>query len=128
MVLCRCIVSCVEECKVNESLRPKFLDLKEGAIIVSLKPFVPVNARLTERNVSTVCISSHSLASDSLAQIDDISAIFEVTQKEYHSGSVSWGSGSGSYYLHRVDREGYVRIRSKLERAAGSGRSTRSRR
>jgi Histone methylation protein DOT1 len=37
---------------VNESLRPKFLDLKEGAIVVSLKPFVPVNARLTERNVS----------------------------------------------------------------------------
>ena len=36
---------------VNESIRPKFLDLKEGAIVVSLKPFVPVNARLTERNV-----------------------------------------------------------------------------
>ena len=36
---------------VNESIRPKFLDLKEGAVVVSLKPFVPVNARLTERNV-----------------------------------------------------------------------------
>jgi H3 lysine-79-specific histone-lysine N-methyltransferase len=36
---------------VNECIRPKFLDLKEGAIVVSLKPFVPVNARLTERNV-----------------------------------------------------------------------------
>ena len=36
---------------MNESIRPKFLDLKEGAIVVSLKPFVPVNARLTERNV-----------------------------------------------------------------------------
>ena len=39
---------------MNESIRPKFLDLKEGAIVVSLKPFVPVNARLTERNVGRV--------------------------------------------------------------------------
>lgn len=91
---------------LNESIRPKFLDLKEGAIVVSLKPFVPVNARLTERN------------------IDDISAIFDVTQKEYNSGSVSWGSGRGYYYIHRVDREGYVKIRQKLE----SGRPTRTRR
>jgi len=57
-------------------------------------------------------------------QIDDISAIFDVTQKEYNSGSVSWGSGRGYYYIHRVDREGYVKIRQKLE----SGRQTRSRR
>jgi [histone H3]-lysine79 N-trimethyltransferase len=37
---------------VNEALRPKFLDLKEGAIVISLKPFVSsINARLTKRNV-----------------------------------------------------------------------------
>lgn len=36
---------------VNEALRAKFLDLKEGAIVVSLKPFVAPNARVTERNV-----------------------------------------------------------------------------
>lgn len=37
---------------VNEQLRPKFLDLKEGAYVVSLAPFVPsLNARVTERNV-----------------------------------------------------------------------------
>jgi H3 lysine-79-specific histone-lysine N-methyltransferase len=65
------------------------------------------------------------LIDENVVQIDDISAIFEVTQKEYHSGSVSWGSGGGSYYLHRVDREGYVKIRQKLER---SGRGTRARR
>jgi hypothetical protein len=44
---------------VNEALRPKFLDLKEGAIVVSLKPFVSsLNARVTERNVSikTLCL------------------------------------------------------------------------
>ena len=37
---------------MNEALRAKFLDLKEGAIVVSLKPFVSPNARVTERNVS----------------------------------------------------------------------------
>lgn len=38
---------------VNEAIRPKFLDLKEGAYVVSLKPFVnAVNARVTKRNVS----------------------------------------------------------------------------
>jgi hypothetical protein len=37
---------------VNEALRPKFLDLKEGAYVISLKPFVSaVNARVTKRNV-----------------------------------------------------------------------------
>lgn len=37
---------------VNEALRPKFLDLKEGATVISLAPFVSsINARLTKRNV-----------------------------------------------------------------------------
>jgi hypothetical protein len=41
---------------VNEALRPKFLDLKEGAIVISLAPFVSsLNARVTERNVSMPC-------------------------------------------------------------------------
>lgn len=113
---------------MNESIRPKFLDLKEGAIVVSLKPFVPVNARLTERNVSRFRRKFLATLTGKLIapgfQIDDISAIFDVTQKEYNSGSVSWGSGRGYYYIHRVDREGYVKIRQKLE----SGRPTRSRR
>ena len=113
---------------MNESIRPKFLDLKEGAIVVSLKPFVPVNARLTQRNVRRFTKKKRTIPMAKLiapgAQIDDISAIFDVTQKEYNSGSVSWGSGRGYYYIHRVDREGYVKIRQKLE----SGRPTRSRR
>jgi H3 lysine-79-specific histone-lysine N-methyltransferase len=80
-------------------LRPKFLDLKEGAILISLKPFVAPNARLTERNV------------------DDISAIFDVTERRYHSGHVSWGSSGGSYYVHRVDRTGYAADRARFERS-----------
>ncbi|KAG5646907.1 hypothetical protein DXG03_001983 [Asterophora parasitica] len=101
----------VFEQSLNEALRPKFLDLKEGAIVISLKPFVSsLNARVTERNV------------------DDISAIFDVTERPYHSGSVSWGNGGGSYFIHRVDRGGYAEIRRRFENSrAGSGRSTRTR-
>ncbi|KAF8698598.1 hypothetical protein AX14_001086 [Amanita brunnescens Koide BX004] len=99
----------VFEESLNEALRPKFLDLKEGAIVVSLSPFVSsLNARVTERNV------------------DDISAIFDVTERPYHSGSVSWGINGGSYYIHRVDRAGYAEIREQFENTRT--RSTRTRR
>ncbi|PFH50712.1 hypothetical protein AMATHDRAFT_144415 [Amanita thiersii Skay4041] len=98
----------VFEESLNEALRPKFLDLKEGAIVVSLAPFVSsLNARVTERNV------------------DDISAIFDVTERAYHSGSVSWGINGGSYYIHRVDRAGYAQIRERFE--SSRARSTRTR-
>ncbi|KAG5351773.1 Histone-lysine N-methyltransferase, H3 lysine-79 specific [Termitomyces sp. T112] len=98
--------------KLNEALRPKFLDLKEGAIVISLKPFVSsLNARVTERNV------------------DDISAIFDVVERPYHSGSVSWGNSGGSYYVHRVDRAGYAEILARFENSrVGTGRSSRMRR
>ncbi|KAF8624900.1 hypothetical protein AX15_005768 [Amanita polypyramis BW_CC] len=99
----------VFEESLNEALRPKFLDLKEGAIVVSLAPFVSsLNARVTERNV------------------DDISAIFDVTERPYHSGMVSWGINGGSYYVHRVDRAGYAEIRERFENTRA--RSTRTRR
>ncbi|KAH9487179.1 Histone-lysine N-methyltransferase, H3 lysine-79 specific [Psilocybe cubensis] len=105
----------VFETSLNEALRPKFLDLKEGATVISLAPFVSsINARLTKRNV------------------DDISAIFDVKERPYHSGSVSWGNNGGTYYLHKVDREGYSRIKEKFETMHGSSvrpaRSSRSRR
>jgi len=51
------MVKHVDRVAVNEALRPRFLDLKEGAIVVSLKPFVSsLNARVTERNVGTMHI------------------------------------------------------------------------
>ena len=61
------------------------------------------------------------------SQVDDISAIFEVTECRYHSGGVSWGNNGGSYYIHRVDREGYSRIKEKFEQRQSSTR-TRTRR
>ncbi|KAK0465647.1 S-adenosyl-L-methionine-dependent methyltransferase [Armillaria novae-zelandiae] len=84
--------------RLNEAIRAKFLDLKEGAIVVSLKPV------LTERNV------------------DDMSAIFDVQEKTYRSGDVSWGPGGGTYYVHRT-----VRSRFENSRISGGRRSRTSR-
>jgi len=93
--------------KLNEAIRPKFLDLKEGALVVSLEPFVAAGGRVvTERN------------------LDDISAILNVSAHDYHSMDVSWGSGSGKFYVHRVDRAGYADVRARFE-ASRSTRSTR---
>lgn len=56
---------------VNEAIQPKFLDLKEGALVISLELFVVGTAgggcALTERN------------------LDDISAILDVSAYDYHS-------------------------------------------
>lgn len=85
---------------MNEALRTKFLDLKEGAVVVSLAPFVSdINARFNPRN------------------LDSMTAIFDVTERQYGSGGVSWGHTGGSYYVHRVDREGYERTRREIDAA-----------
>ncbi|KAJ3567820.1 hypothetical protein NP233_g6117 [Leucocoprinus birnbaumii] len=53
----------VFEESLNEALKPKFLDLKEGAIVISLAPFVTsLHGRITERNASSqTLIMSSSL-------------------------------------------------------------------
>ena len=77
-------------------------------MVISLEPFVAGGGRaVTERNV------------------DDISAILDVSVHEYHSMDVSWASGTGKFYVHRVDRAGYADVRARFE--AARRRSTRSR-
>ena len=50
-----------------------------------------------------------------------------MTECQYQSGGVSWGNNGGSYYIHRVDREGYSRIKEKFEQRQSMTR-TRTRR
>lgn len=64
-----------------------FLDLPEGAQIVSLEPYRRPDFRLTERTVSSP------------------QAIFRVEEVEFRRGAVSWMAEGGVYYLHTVDRE-----------------------
>lgn len=71
--------------QTNDVLSLLFLDLKEGAKIFSLRPFVAPDFRLTERTLSSP------------------QAILRVEQRRYTSGCVSWTAGSGVYYVQTVD-------------------------
>merc|ERR1719458_177576 len=77
--------------EVDHMLKDRFADLKDGARIVSSKPFCPLNFRITERNLS------------------DIGTIMHVSVMDPLKGSVSWTDKPVSYYLHQIDG-------SKLER------------
>lgn len=72
--------------ELNDKLCNKFLDLKEGCQVVSLKPFVPEGHRIAMRNI-------HSVAN-------------QLVQRrfEYFSTSVSWTGASGYFYIATKDR------------------------
>ena len=72
--------------ETNDTLSLLFLDLKDGAMVVSLRSFVPHDFRLTERTLSSPA------------------AILRVEERTYTPGCVSWTGGSGKYYVHTVDR------------------------
>ncbi|WVQ93805.1 hypothetical protein IAU59_000883 [Kwoniella sp. CBS 9459] len=88
---------------LNIDLTNMFLDLKEGAIIVSLKPFVAEGFRMNESNC------------------DSFSAIVRSTQHSYYQDWVSWKGDSGRYYLQVIDRS----KRAKFEEDLMSGRRSR---
>ena len=67
--------------KLNEDLTNLFLDLKEGAKVVSLKSFVPHGHKISLKNLSAAC--NH----------------LDVVQKTYYSACVSWTDAPGTYYM-----------------------------
>ena len=91
---------------VNEAIRAFFLDLKEGAYVISLASFCD--------------------KSSSARNVNDISAIFHQTPRPYYRGSVSWGNSGGTWYLQRVDREHYRERQDKIQ-ARTQSRSSRPR-
>ncbi|TBU25685.1 S-adenosyl-L-methionine-dependent methyltransferase [Dichomitus squalens] len=106
---------------LNEALRQKFLDLKEGAIVVSLKCLMGSGRSAARERSASPALKERNL--------DDISEIFTVTARPYYPGSVSWGGAGGEYFLQRMNREDYARRKMLFESSrAGSGRVTRSRR
>ena len=70
---------------LNDALVAMFLDLKAGAKIVSLKPFVPEGHKIAMRNLGNPVNS------------------FVQERYEYFSGSVSWTDQSGYYYVAEKD-------------------------
>lgn len=71
---------------LNDKLVLKFLDLKEGARIVSLKSFAMGGGfKMTARNSG------------------DPRHLLNVEKKEYHSGCVSWTDVGGNYFIATKD-------------------------
>ncbi|WVQ76370.1 hypothetical protein IAR50_006035 [Cryptococcus sp. DSM 104548] len=75
---------------LNQTLCDMFLDLKDGATIVSLKPFVEKGFRINSSNC------------------DRFAACLRSTQHEYWADWVSW-KGDGGYY--------YIAVKDPSERA-----------
>ena len=71
--------------KLNEDLTNLFLDLKEGAKVVSLKSFVPHGNKISDSNVH--------------AAYNQLS----VVEKTYYSACVSWTDAPGTYYVSTKD-------------------------
>ncbi|KAJ1983417.1 Nucleosomal histone H3-Lys79 methylase [Dimargaris verticillata] len=72
---------------LNQQLLQLFLDLKDGAQIISLKSFVPTeNFKITSRNAGSP------------------ESILQVKAYPYWSDAVSWTNNGGTYYIHTVDR------------------------
>lgn len=70
---------------LNEDLTNLFLDLKEGAKVVSLKSFVPHGNKISESNVH--------------AAYNQLS----VVEKTYYSACVSWTDAPGTYFVSTKD-------------------------
>ena len=81
--------------KLNEDLTNLFLDLKEGAKVVSLKSFVPHGHKISKKNLSAAC--NH----------------LNVVQKTYYSACVSWTDAPGTYYVSTKDS---ARVQAFAER------------
>ena len=70
---------------LNENLTTLFLDLKEGAKVVSLKSFAPVGQKNQSRNSGAIY------------------NILDVSEKIYYDKCVSWTNNPGPYYVSTKD-------------------------
>jgi [histone H3]-lysine79 N-trimethyltransferase len=84
---------------LNESLTMKFLDLREGAKIVSLKSFVPENWEIKARNEQ------------------DARNVLRVEKKYYGTRSVSWTIEGGDYFVATKDSSMMSRYFEKVSKS-----------
>jgi H3 lysine-79-specific histone-lysine N-methyltransferase len=87
----------------NISLLNKFLDLKDGCKLVSLRSFVPQKWEMKERNLHDVRNLLHP-----------------AVEKEYFSDSVSWTDVGGKYYVCVKDSGKILRFTEGKGRRGGS--------
>ncbi|KAI3631630.1 hypothetical protein MIR68_010103 [Amoeboaphelidium protococcarum] len=79
--------------ETNLKLMQLFLHLKEGAFVVSFRPFRSLDHVIADHN------------------INDMASIFKVKKMDYGPNSVSWTGNSGEYFIHQVDRR-YLKAKS----------------
>lgn len=72
---------------LNQKLVIKFLDLKDGCKIVSLRSFVPDGHTISQYNRNSVV------------------NVLSVKKGEYYSNSVSWTDAGGSWFLSKKDEK-----------------------
>ncbi|KND00644.1 histone methyltransferase DOT1 [Spizellomyces punctatus DAOM BR117] len=80
--------------ELNQMILAKFLDLKENAIVIALRSFVPVD-RPTAR---------------SARRSNAIESIFRVKEHYFGRDNVSWMNEGGQYYIHTVDRRQLAKL------------------
>ncbi|KAJ2077864.1 Nucleosomal histone H3-Lys79 methylase [Coemansia sp. RSA 988] len=71
---------------LNQNLLQIFLDLKEGTKIISLKPFVTPDYKISARNIYSP------------------ESIMSVRRYPYWSKCVSWTDNGGEYFVQTIDR------------------------
>lgn len=95
---------------LNSKLVDRFLDLKDGCQIVSLKSFKPEGFEIQDRNVN------------------DVRHLLDVRKLEYYSNRVSWTDAPGNYFIARKDPSALVRFQKGLQRGVSSVATKRTRR
>lgn len=80
--------------KLNDDLKRHFLDMKEGAQLVSLKGFV---SEASKRNTG------------------DVMNIFIDEQKQFWSESVSWTNAGGTYHVATKDSKRFLELNGGLD-------------
>ncbi|KAJ3316902.1 Nucleosomal histone H3-Lys79 methylase [Gonapodya sp. JEL0774] len=83
--------------QLNQQILDKFLDLKDGTRIISLRAFTTPDRKITLRNANSV---------ESI-----------LTVKEYFFGEdmVSWTNEGGKYYIQTVDRSALRKFQESFE-------------
>jgi H3 lysine-79-specific histone-lysine N-methyltransferase len=106
---------------LNADLTNMFLDLKDGAKIVSLKPFVSPDFRMNESNVCHLSLNRSSNDLTETKQCDSFAAIVKLSQHTYLKNMVTWKGDSGVYYIQTIDRS----MRIKYEEVLSGSRRRR---
>lgn len=88
---------------LNESLTLLFLELKESAKIISLKPFIPNSFKLNQRNLDSPL---SILTKPNVKQVKNSLVLPQLSPGvfSYPANSVSWTCNPGKFFLSIVDR------------------------